>query len=333
MFDLSSFIKNDNTKTAVSNTDDAFHYNVMRRYQGLSPNYADICNSIYGNTTFLNDGIHYSLKIYPLSDYALEELLYIQSFSYQEMGKRFFTDRQNNRSFQIVFTYEGNGLLTYEGNSYALGPGDGFFINCMKKNHYSTVGESWKHCVIHFYGKDAEYLYNLYSRNNTPIFHHSIDGHLQDLLERAAHYFQIPSPYRDIDVSNSLENIVLYLIRSTPDYRFTGAGVPESIHTLIDFVYTHYAENISLDQMAEISGYSKYYLCRIFKKNFRVTPQDYVIQLRILKAKELLRDTEIPVQNIGDIVGIKDPNYFYRLYKAKTGISPAAYRKSIRGRL
>ena len=95
-------------------------------------------------------------------------------------------------------------------------------------------------------------------------------------------------------------------------------------------MYAHYAENISLDQMAEISGYNKYYLCRIFKKHFLVTPQDYVIQLRILKAKELLRDTEIPVQNIGDIVGIKDPNYFYRLYKSKTGVSPALYRKRIR---
>ncbi len=61
-----------------------------------------------------------------------------------------------------------------------------------------------------------------------------------------------------------------------------------------------------------------------------MSPREYILRLRILRARELLRDTDIPVQNIGDIIGIKDTNYFYRLYKAKTGISPALYRKQTR---
>ena len=157
MFDLSNFVKTDNTKNPISNSDE-FHQNLMRRNKGLPPEYAEICNSIYGNTVFLNDGIHYKLNVYPLSDHALEELLYIQSFSYQEMGPRFFTVRENTRSFQIVFTYEGQAALSYDGDTYTLGPGDGFFIDCRKKSSYHTIGSVWKHSVLHFYRKNAEYL-------------------------------------------------------------------------------------------------------------------------------------------------------------------------------
>ncbi|MBO4292406.1 MAG: helix-turn-helix transcriptional regulator [Lachnospiraceae bacterium] len=329
MFELSSFVKNDYSKNPIGNTDE-FQRNMIHGNRDLSPNYAEICNSIYGNTVFLNDGVHYKLNAYPLSDHALEELLYVQSFSYQEMGPHFFTIRENTRSFQIVLTYEGKAALTYDGNTYTLGPGDGFFIDCRKKSSYHTVGNIWKHCVLHFYGKNAEYLYNLYSRSGSPFFHHSPDGHLQELLERVAHYLHRPSPYRDMDVSNSLENVVMYLIRSTHDYRFTGSDIPERLHMLADHIYANYAENLSLDDLSEISGYNKYYLCRIFKKYFQMSPGDYILQLRILRARELLRDTEMSVQNIGDIVGIKDTNYFYRIYKARTGISPALYRKKIK---
>ena len=329
MFELSNFVKSDNTKKPIGNTDE-FHRNLTSRNVELPANYAEIYNSIYGNTVFLNDGIHYKLNAYPLSDHALEELLYVQSFSYQEMGPRFFTTRENTRSFQIVFTYEGQAALTYDGSTYTLGSGDGFFIDCRKKSSYSTVGNVWKHCVLHFYGRNAEYLYNLYARSGSPFFHHSPDGHLQELLEKVAHYLHFPSPYRDMDVSNGLENIVMYLIRSTHDYRLTGSDIPEKIHMLVDHIYANYAQDLSLDDLSEISGYNKYYLCRIFKKHFQMSPNDYIIQLRILRARELLRDTEMPVQKIGDIVGIKDTNYFYRLYKAKTGVSPALYRKNIR---
>ena len=116
MFELSYFVKRDNTKKPIGNTDE-FHRDLTRRNVELSANYAEIYNSIYGNTVFLNDGIHYKLNAYPLSDHALEELLYVQSFSYQEMGPQFFTIRENTRSFQIVFTYEGQAALAYDGST------------------------------------------------------------------------------------------------------------------------------------------------------------------------------------------------------------------------
>ncbi len=328
MFDLAFFQKHDFTNAPLSNGE---QFN--SRFSGLNPmpssKYAEMCNTIYGNTFFLNDGVHYKIPNYPIGDYALDNLLYIQSFSYQEAGPAFYTQRTNATSYQILFTYEGSGELRYDGKRYLLGPGDGFFIDCMKSSNYYTVGDRWTHCVLHFYGKNAGYLYSLYNRGSI-LFRKTLNGHFQKYLENIALCSYNTSEFRDIEVSNSLENLILYLIRTTDNYRMMGSDIPKSLRAVVDYIYAHYSESLSLETLSTLSGYNKYYLCRLFKKHFGTSPQDYIIQLRILRAKELLRDTEMNIQTISDIVGIADPNYFYRLFKDKTGISAAAYRKNIR---
>ncbi len=328
MFNLDYFQKNDFTNAPLSNGE--FNSRMGGFFPMQSPRYAEMYTTIYGNTVFLNDGIHYRIPNYPIGDYALDNLLYIQSFSYQEAGPAFYTQRTNATSFQILFTYDGAGELFYDGKRYLLGPGDGFFIDCMKNSSYHTVGDTWKHCVLHFYGKNAGYLYSLYTRSSDILFKKTLNGHFQDLLEGIAQCSYNTSEFRDIEVSNGLENLILYLIRTTDKYRMLGAEIPKSLHMIVDYIYAHYFEHLSLETLSSLSGYNKYYLCRLFKKHFGTSPQDYIIQLRILRAKELLRDTDMNIQNISDIVGITDPNYFYRLFKDKTSISPAAYRKNIR---
>lgn len=331
MFDLDRFVKRDFTYTPVEIINgENFATRLSVNTPALSDRYTDIRNSLYANTRFCTDGIHYSIRQYPVSDYVLDNLLYIQSFSYQENGPQFYTVRDNTTSFQILFTYDGCGVFEYQNKRYTLGPGDGIFINCRLPSEYRTIGKSWKHCVLHLNGKNAEYLYSLYDKNGDVSFHQSITGHFQETLERIPHYMHLATPYRDIDVSNTLENLILMLIRSKDDYRFTGADVPDNIHAVVDYMYSHYAEEVSLDDLAVVSGYNKFYLCRLFKKHFNMSPQEYVIQLRIQRAKELLRDTEMPIQNIGNLTGIHDPNYFYRLFKSRSGVSPASYRKNTR---
>ena len=331
MFDLSVFDKLDFTDSPLNITDgESFSKRIILKTNRPSTRASEIHHSLYTNTRFCNDGVHYSVRPYPVSDYALDNLLYIQSFSYQENGPRFYTFRENASSFQILYTYEGKGEFEYGGKKSLLEQGDGLFINCRQPSRYHTIGDSWKHCVLHFNGKNSDYLYDLFSKNGGSQFHQPLSGHFQEILEKIPHYMQLATPYRDIDVSNTIENLVMTLIRSNDNYRFTGADVPDSIQAVINHMYAHYTEDVCLDDLAAVSGYNKYYFCRLFKKHFHMTPQEYIIQLRILRAKELLRDTEMSIQSIGNIVGIQDTNYFYRLYKSHTGISPASYRKSVR---
>lgn len=106
----------------------------------------------------------------PVTDFALENLFYMEAFSIFTCPKGFFTNRKDYQSFLIIYTYEGNGALEYMGKSYSLGPGDGFFIDCRVPHLYRTVGDVWKHGVFHLNGPLVPALFSRYMENGSVSF-------------------------------------------------------------------------------------------------------------------------------------------------------------------
>ena len=72
---------------------------------------------------------------------------------------------------------------------------------------------------------------------------------------------------------------------------------------------------------------NKFYLTRIFKEKFGVTLNNYLLQIRITHAKQLLRFTDKTVETIGVECGMGSVHYFSRMFKKIEGISPSEYRK------
>ena len=71
----------------------------------------------------------------------------------------------------------------------------------------------------------------------------------------------------------------------------------------------------------------KFYLSKIFKETYGTTVNNYLISKRITRAKQLLRFTDMTVDEIGAAVGMADANYFSRMFRKVEGISPREYRK------
>ena len=72
---------------------------------------------------------------------------------------------------------------------------------------------------------------------------------------------------------------------------------------------------------------NKFYLSKIFKETYGTTVNNYLISKRITRAKQLLRFTDMTVDEIGVAVGMGDANYFSRMFRKVEGISPREYRK------
>ncbi|SFL93034.1 two component transcriptional regulator, AraC family [Gracilibacillus orientalis] len=115
------------------------------------------------------------------------------------------------------------------------------------------------------------------------------------------------------------------VIKQIRDWRSTG------VHGLLmqakDYIESHYQRNITLEEVAEEVGLSSYYLSKLFKEHFEITFIEYVTQTRLTKAKDLLLDDRISLKEIALTIGYKDPNYFSRVFKKETGLSPSEYRK------
>ena len=99
------------------------------------------------------------------------------------------------------------------------------------------------------------------------------------------------------------------------------------IDNVINDIRDHYMEDISLTSLSAKYNISMGHLSKMIKENLQVNFSDYIASLRIQRAKELLRDDSLSIQEISEIVGYNDYFYFTKVFKKVEGISPSKYRK------
>lgn len=99
------------------------------------------------------------------------------------------------------------------------------------------------------------------------------------------------------------------------------------VRDALRYIKKHYNENISLTDVAEYANVNKSYLCDVFKKEQNVTIINYMTNLRIEKAKELLLHTDMKMYEISVEVGYNDYTYFSQIFKRNTGSTLSEFRK------
>ncbi|MCR2803909.1 helix-turn-helix domain-containing protein [Paenibacillus soyae] len=94
-----------------------------------------------------------------------------------------------------------------------------------------------------------------------------------------------------------------------------------------DYMDANFNKNISVDTVAEHVQRSSSYLSRIFKEATGMTVGDYLIQLRIKRATELLRQPGLSIEDICGEIGYANVSYFNKIFKSRTGLTPGQYRQ------
>ncbi len=96
---------------------------------------------------------------------------------------------------------------------------------------------------------------------------------------------------------------------------------------LKDYISSNYTKDVSLQDMARELGVCVTTLCTTIRNENNTTPHAMLNSFRMEKARELLKDSALPVNKIAPVVGISDYNYFSRCFKKEMGLSPSQYRK------
>ena len=93
------------------------------------------------------------------------------------------------------------------------------------------------------------------------------------------------------------------------------------------FIEGNYLENITLSQLSELACISNRHFVRVFKRNYKVTPMEYIIQLRLNHSTVLLKETSLPISTVATESGFNDHNYYSRKFREVFEVSPTGYRK------
>ncbi len=231
--------------------------------------------------------------------------------------------------YMIHYVLGGTGRFRKDGKTYYLKEGDAFLICPDELIYYEADRKNpWIYTWIGFQGvKIREYL-DRTSLLSGPVFHYGHDDRIRLCHEKMFEANQLKTN-RDL-IMNSILYEYLFLLASKFSKEQVAAGEKQAVYVeeALKYLEMQYGSgSITIQTVADYLGLDRSYLHRLFKKATGVSPQEYLLDLRIRKSCSLLRQTDLSVAVIALSVGYEDTLYFSRLFKKKKGVSPSDYRK------
>lgn len=269
-------------------------------------------------------------EILSANNMAKQHLLYLQEVGKFYSGPAYYTTRRKLDSYLIKLTFSGKGTLTYGDSSYDITPGDFFWIDCREYQDYRTAEDSdhWHVLWVHFYGPHAASCYALFQQLNHghPVGHLADPREARQLLEQLVERNHGSSGELSADIRNAglmhqLLSVLLEAVSVPPVPK-----LPDSVSAIQSYLMENYSRSITLEELSRQFNLSKFHLLRVFRQHLGLTPLAYLRNIRITKAKELLRVTSLSVGMIASSVGMDSLSYFIAAFKKQEGVTPLKYR-------
>ena len=168
--------------------------------------------------------------------------------------------------------------------------------------------------------------------------------------------FNILDHFESVEISGCLRNILREMEQKNPGYedvcqaymeiliirlmRSTSLAAPSEFQAVSTnrqcaavrrYIDLHFKEPLTLEQLAEEGHMNKFYLSHAFKKEYGLSPINYMITRRIDESKYLLAETDLSMSQIAQLLGFSSLSYFSQVFHRTQSISPKEYRQSHKG--
>lgn len=151
----------------------------------------------------------------------------------------------------------------------------------------------------------------------------------------------ILKPIQYDELSRVLVRLIHRMETGAQEPAFSAAAIPDAARAAFgrgqnveqavkDYIREHMVENINVAEIAENLHFNPQHLMRVFKKKTGLSIVEYITQFRMDTAKNILRNSELPIRDIAAMVGYTDYAYFTRVFRKEVGRSPTQYRSKCR---
>ncbi len=235
--------------------------------------------------------------------------------------------------FLIHYIHEGSGKYCVGNREYRLQKDQGFLICPDIVTYYQAdLAEPWDYSWVGFHGLKAEsYLKSCGLTADNPVFSCN-DDYVNSCFSQMIEAKNLQKG-REIRLLGCLYLLLSHLIEQNGKDRFidqTESRKELYIHKAVEFIEMNYSRKMSISELARHIGLDRSYLGSVFKEQLNTSPQDFLINYRINRACELMKNDALSIGDISRSVGYDDPLLFSRLFRQNKGMPPREYRKNYR---
>ena len=246
---------------------------------------------------------------------------------------------RNHYLFHYVLSGTGT-LMAQDSNgdtkTYHIKSRQGFMIFPGQITTYIADNElPWEYTWIEFDGLKAKEIVEMAGfSKDAPVYRARSKSLCEEMVKEML-YIKDNKDASSFHLIGHLYLFLDYLLRSAADF-----SVPKGsklrdfyVHEAIVYIENNFQNDISVENIAAVCGLNRSYFGKIFKETMGKSPQEFLMNYRMIKAAELLKLTKLSIGDIGNAVGYENQLHFSRAFKNIYGVSPREWRNENRIRI
>lgn len=230
-------------------------------------------------------------------------------------------------NFVIHYIISGNGTFYCGPNKYELSAGDAFVIFPYTIVKYIASHDiPWHYTWVIFSGDEvSSILSDAGITVKNPILRSNRTAGFKNLICSMPHE-SFDSLTDQLHFTSELYELLSLITKKSEDNRKNEISY---FSDAVQYINNNFSDDITVDGISEKLGISRKYLYAVFKNSCGKSPKEYIMECRIEKACDFLKNKSLPISNVAYSVGYPDQFVFSKMFKQKIGISPSEYRKSL----
>lgn len=240
---------------------------------------------------------------------------------------------QPNNYYTLHYILSGEGFL----NGIPLKEGQGFFMSkTAERKYFPSPLKPWTYAFISFDGEHAAHLLeSINMTQDVEIFDVPFVYEVKNMMQSLSK-LKTPEPkspdtcidFEYIDIPQSLAKSYFYKLLYMHEKSFAPitAIVPSHVINAERYMIDNFSKGINISDVAQHLNIDPKYLYKLFVKHYNTSPKQFLNNLRITRAMELLLNPDLPIGEISNSCGFIDSTQFSNFFKKHVGLSPTVFR-------
>lgn len=237
--------------------------------------------------------------------------------------------RRGGKEFTIwQYTLSGCGMVEFDGEKFPVNPGEAFLLTIPERHRYYLPENSdhWEFLYIGLDGSEAMRLTRELRKQLPPVSKFFASDDAVDAAKKII--------FRDNELTDPAEASTMvykFMMSLVSSNRFKQSMVQnDPVMMVHQFCLAHLTDEITVENMADFTGYSRSHFSRMFRSISGKSPHEYLLELRIRMAVRMLQNNNLSIKEIAAACGFTETGYFCKVFRKFYHTSPMDFRKRSR---